>query len=139
MAKKHFKITLLTPRMAICRLEPDADLPAWAACGPFYAATRTDEELSIVCPEGAVPGPVFCDKGWRCLKIQGPLDLAETGVLYAMARPLAEAKISIFAVSTFNTDYLLVKEKDLDRAMQALSEEGHRVEAFPKVSSEKTR
>jgi hypothetical protein len=127
MTKKHFRISLLAPTMAICKLGPDADLPAWAVRDPFFAATRTEEELSIVCPEKAVPGPVFCDKGWRCLKIEGPFDLAETGVLCAFARPLAEAKISIFALSTFNTDYLLVQEKDLDRTLQVLSQEGHRI------------
>jgi len=126
MTKKHFQITLLGPRMAICRLDPDAELPAWAECRLFSASTRTDEELSIVCPEVAVPGQVFCQKGWRCLKIEGPLDLTEIGVLHALARPLAEAKISIFALSTYNTDYLLVKEKDLDRAKEALTQEGHR-------------
>jgi len=67
-----------------------------------------------------------CLPGWRCLKIEGPLDLTEIGVLHALARPLAEAKISIFALSTYNTDYLLVKEKDLDRAKEALTQEGHR-------------
>jgi hypothetical protein len=127
MTKKRFKMTLLAPRMAICRLEPDMDLPTWAALGPFFAATRTDDELSIVCPEKAVPEPVFCNKGWRCLKIEGPLDLSETGVLYALARPLAEAEISVFALSTFNTDYLLVKEAELDRALHVLSQDGHHI------------
>ena len=127
MTKKHFRLRLLAPRMAICRLEPDSDLPAWVRGRSFCAITMTDEELSIVCPEAAVPDSVFCDRGWRCLKIAGRLDLAETGVLYALARPLAEAKISIFALSTFNTDYLLVKEKDLERAIHVLSHQGHNV------------
>jgi hypothetical protein len=130
MTKKHFKMTLLASRMAICRLEPDGDLPAWATCGPFCAAIRTDEELSIVCKEEAVPGVVLCNRGWRCLKIEGPLDLAETGVLDALTHPLAEAKITVFALATFNTDYLLVKEKDLDRAIRVLSQEGHEIEAL---------
>ena len=129
MTKKHFKMSLLAPRMAICRLEPDSDLPAWVEGNSFCAITRTDEELSIVCPEAALPGSVFCDQGWRCLKIEGPLDLAETGVLYTLARPLAEAKISIFALSTFNTDYLLVKERDVEQAIRVLSQQGHDVEA----------
>jgi hypothetical protein len=128
MTKKHLEIRLLAPRMAICRLEPNSDLPAWVKGDSFCTITRTDEELSIVCPEAAVPGSVFCDQGWRCLKIKGPLDLSETGVLYALARPLAEAEISIFALSTFNTDYLLVKEKDLERAIRVLSQQGHNVE-----------
>lgn len=126
MTKRHFQITLLAPRMAICRLDPDVALPRWVECSPFCATTRTEEELSIVCPEVAVPDQVLCQRGWRCLKIEGPLDLAEIGVLQALARPLAKAKISIFALSTYNTDYLLVKEKDLDRAIEALSQEGHR-------------
>jgi hypothetical protein len=128
MTKKLLEIRLLEPRMAICRLEPDADLPAWVQGVSFCTITRTDEELSIVCPQAAVPGSVFCDLGWRCLKIKGPMDLAEIGVLYALARPLAEAEISVFALSTFNTDYLLVKEKDLERAIRVLSQQGHNVE-----------
>jgi hypothetical protein len=133
MTKKHLEIRLLAPRMAICRLEPDSDLPAWVKGDSFCTITRTDEELSIVCPEAAVSGSVFCDKGWRCLKIKGPLDLSETGVLYALASPLAEAEISLFALSTFSTDYLLVKEKDLERAISVLSQQGHIVEVTGSV------
>jgi hypothetical protein len=135
MTKKHFKMTLLAPRMAICRLEPGSDLPAWVQGDFFCAVTRTDEELSVVCPEAAVPGSVLRDQGWRCLKIEGPLDLADTGVLHALARPLAEAKISIFALSTFNTDYLLVKGKDLDHAIRVLSQQGHDVAASGAVAA----
>lgn len=120
-------LTLLPYELAICRLPRDAPLPGWTSKGGFLSVTRTDDELSIVCAEAGVPGEVNADRGWRCLKVAGPLDLALTGILASLANPLAEAKINIFAVSTFDTDYLLVKRENLDRAADVLTRSGHRV------------
>lgn len=109
---------------AICRLDSDAPIPEWAHIG-FFSITRTPDELSIVCKEEIVPEGVTGEKGWRCLQVMGPLDFALTGILASLAAPLAEAGISIFAISTYDTDYFLVKE--LNRAIAVLSNSGHNV------------
>jgi hypothetical protein len=117
-------LSLLPSRYAICRLSREAPIPEWASSVDFLSITRTADELSIVCLETAVPDGVKCDRGWRCLKVAGPLDLSLTGVLASLLTPLAEAKISIFALSTFDTDYLLVKEENLQHATEVLIQSG---------------
>ena len=113
---------------AICRLEPDAPVPVWATGGEFVAITRTAEELSIVCPEAAVPGDVQSERGWRAWRLAGTFDLsAAIGVLASVTAPLAEAGVGLFAVSTFDTDYLLVKADNAARATEALRGAGHTV------------
>ncbi len=122
-------LSLLPDSLAICRLDPDAGVPDWAGGGQFLSVCRTQDELSIVCAEAGVPEGVRADRGWRCLKVAGPLDLALTGILASLANPLAEAHINIFAVSTYDTDYLLVKEENLARSIDVLTWAGHRVVA----------
>jgi hypothetical protein len=121
-------LSLLPDTLAVCRLAPDADVPAWAWTGEPASVTRTRDELSIVCRADAVPGDVCAEGGWRCLKVQGPLDFALTGILAALTAPLAAAGIALFAISTYDTDYLLVKAEMLDRAAEVLRGAGHRVE-----------
>ena len=111
----------------MCRLPPDAAIPAWAAGGTFSSITRTPDELSIVCEERLAPDDGKSEGGWRALQVAGPLDFALVGILAAIAAPLAEAGVSIFAVSTFDTDYVLVKESNLARAIDALRDAGHEV------------
>lgn len=118
---------LLEGAFAVCRLDSSAMMPDWALSAPFVSITRTDEELSIVVSETSVPGHIKSERGWRSLKVEGPIDFSETGVLSSLAAPLAEAKISIFAVSTFDTDYVLVKERDLRRAISVLAKGGHNI------------
>jgi len=89
--------------------------------------TRTADELSLVCAESAVPRAVECEPGWRLFKIEGPLDFALAGILASVAQPLAEAGVTIFAISTYDTDYVMVKAQDLERAVQTLAAAGHRV------------
>ncbi len=121
-------ISVLAGPLAVVRLEPAATLPEWTRDpGPFLSITRTDEELSVVCPEERVPPSVPNSGGWACLKVAGPLDLAAVGILAALADSLRDAAISIFAISTYDTDYLLVPRRDLDRAVQALELAGHRI------------
>lgn len=96
----------------------------WAT-GSFVSITRTRDELSIVCNERDVPSGVKADRGWRALKIEGPLDLALTGVLASIAVPLAEAQINLFAISTFDTDYVLVKADRVAEAIGVLRNAGH--------------
>lgn len=121
-------LTLLPDTLSICRLPPDAPVPAWAWTGEPASVTRTRDELSVVCRGDAVPRGVRCEAGWRCLRVAGPLDFALTGILAALTAPLAAAGIPVFAVSTYDTDYVMMKADHLDRAVQALRAAGHRVE-----------
>jgi hypothetical protein len=125
------KLLLLPGLLAICRLDPDAPLPAWtmSASPSLVSITRTANELSIVCAQEPVPDDVQREGDWRCLMLEGPLDFSLNGVLSALLTPLAEASVSIFALSTFDTDYLLVRAAQLDLAMEALSAAGHPVAA----------
>jgi uncharacterized protein len=124
----NLKLDLLPDRLAICRLAPDATIPEWAATGAgFYSVTRAPGELSIICAEGAVPAAVKHDSGWRVFKIEGPFDFSAVGVLASVAAPLADAAVPIVAVSTFDTDYVLVKADQVERAVLALEGAGHQV------------
>lgn len=123
MSGLHLEI--LPDFYAVCRLPVDADEPAWARDDAFTSVTRTPDELSIVCRVGAVPQGVRAETGWRLLKVEGPLALAQTGVLASIAQPLAQAAVSIFTISTFDTDYVLVRDEDLVRSIDALTRAGH--------------
>jgi hypothetical protein len=114
----------------VCRLDADAPWPDWAA-GDFVAVSRTPEELSVVCRSRAVPAGVRREEGWRCLAVAGPLDFALVGVVAGIVGPLAEAGISVFVVSTHDTDYLLVKAVRLEAAAAVLRRAGHVVEVRP--------
>jgi hypothetical protein len=127
LATRHFELTLLPERFAISRLAANAAIPDWATQGPFFSVSRTGDELSIVCELSRVPVGVQSQPGWRVFKVHGPFGLTEIGVLSALAAPLAEAKISLFAVSTFDTDYLLVASETLSGAIAALERAGHTI------------
>ncbi len=118
-------LRILSERLAICRLPGGVALPDWARAGEFCSITWSRDETSIVCAENLVPDAVQANPGWRALMVVGPLDFSLTGILAMLAQPLAGAQISIFAISTFDTDYVLVKESTLDAAIQMLSESGH--------------
>ena len=123
-AMPSLTLSLQPETLAVCRLAPDAPLPGWAA-GDFLSITRTPDELSIVWAERDVPPSVQCERGWRCLKVAGPLDLSLVGIRASLTVPLAEARIALFAVSTSDPDYLLVKEAEVGRAVEVLLREGH--------------
>ncbi len=127
VAARHFELTLLPERFAISRLAADAPIPAWTTQGPFFSVTPTGDELSIVSELARVPVGVQSQPGWRIFKVHGPFVLSEIGVLSALAAPLAEAKISLFAISTFDTDYLLVVGETLSAAIHALGQAGHTI------------
>ncbi len=116
------KISLeaLPIKLAICRLKTNAPIPDWALKHSFFSITKTYDELSIVCPENHVPENVKAERGWAVLKVQGPLDFELTGILSSLLTPLAENKISLFAISTYDTDYILIKDHDLDKALEIL-------------------
>jgi hypothetical protein len=112
---------------AVCRLSPDAVLPRWALSGTFRSVSWTPDETSIVCEESAVPEEVKSERGWRCFMVEGPLDFGLTGILLMIAAPLAKARISIFAISTFDTDYVLVKDACFLEAKKVLVASGHSI------------
>jgi hypothetical protein len=121
------RLELLPATFAIVRLAAADAVPAWAADGDLVSITRTADELSIVCEAARVPADAVWQPGWQCLKVQGPLDFSMIGILASLAAPLATAGVSIFVISTFDTDYLLVRGEDLERAMVTLRKAGHQV------------
>jgi uncharacterized protein len=124
---RRLELSLLPERFAISRLAADAPIPEWATQGAFFSVTRTGDELSLVTEFSRVAPGVQSHPGWSVLKVHGPFVLSEIGVLASLAAPLAEAKISLFAVSTFDTDYLLVASETLSAAVGALERAGHRI------------
>jgi uncharacterized protein len=126
-ANRRLELMVLPEVFAIVRLAADAPLPLWAIEGDFFSVTRTSDELSLVCRANQVPSSLTAEMGWRALKVQGPFALSEIGVLAALSAPLAQAKVSLFAISTFDTDYLLVSDKKLNAAIAALRAAGHAV------------
>ncbi|MEO0828307.1 MAG: ACT domain-containing protein [Cyanobacteria bacterium J06639_16] len=126
----NLSLMVMAQSLAVCRLPVQAKVPDWAMQGQFFAVTRTPEELSIVCEQAQVPPEVLYERDWRSLKVLGPLDFSLTGILSAIATPLASAEISIFALSTYDTDYVLIKAEKLDAAVAVLSAAGHTVKSF---------
>jgi hypothetical protein len=129
-------LRLLDGELSILRLPPDAAAPSWLNLSPrpLVSVTRTPDELSIVCPSAGVPHGVKCEDGWRAFTVEGKLEFSAIGVLAAILNPLAEAGISIFSISTFDTDYVLVRSGVLEKATAALRRHFEVVES-PKPSS----
>jgi len=119
---------ILRETFAICRLNKDAPIPDWAFQGGLFSVTRTKDELSIVCPQINVPKGILCNQGWSCLKVKGPLDLSSTGIISSIAATLERENISLFSISTYDTDYVMVKEKDLEKGILALTEAGQKIQ-----------
>jgi hypothetical protein len=118
--------TLLPDLYAIARLDAGAPAPGWPR-GDFVSITRTAEELSIVCREDAVPRTIRAERGWRCLALQGPFALDQTGIAAEFTRVLAAAGVSVFVIATFDTDYVLVPDRLIERAVSALRGASHAV------------
>jgi len=127
IAPRRLEFSLLPGRFAISQLPPNTPLPAWATQGTFSSVTRTCDELSIVIEESRVPAGTQSQTGWRVLKVHGPFVLSEVGVLAALTAPLADARVGLFVVSTFDTDYLLVTQEQLASAIVALDRAGHSI------------
>ena len=126
----NLKYRVLMERLAVSRLASDASIPAWALEGGFFCVIRTRDELSIVCTEDVctadrMPHGAPSEHGWVALKLEGPFPFSMTGVLASFLQPLAEARIPIFAISTFDTDYVLIKRENLEQAVVALGAAGH--------------
>lgn len=126
-ATRRVELTLVPQRFAISRLAADAPIPSRAAQGPFFSVTHKGDKLSVVCELSRVPVGLHSQPGWRILKVHGRFVLSEIGVLSALVPPLAEAKLSLFAISTFDTDYLLVASATLAAAIAARERAGHTI------------
>lgn len=120
----NLRLEIVDGTFAVCKLDPDEVVPAWGSMGSFWTVTKTPAEISIVVQQEHVPVGVLAERDWALLKVAGSLDFALTGILASLANPLAEAGISIFAVSTFDTDYLLVKKEKLEQATTVLKQAG---------------
>lgn len=121
------KLKILDPTFSVVKLHQTEALPLWALNCNVFSIVRTDEELSIVCPSECLPSDkvLEVENDWKCIKVEGILDFSLTGILSSLANPLAENQISIFAISTFNTDYILVKGHSIEKTRVVLEKEGH--------------
>jgi len=125
MKSQRFLLNVLPGSYAVCRLGAAEEIPAWALADGFFSVTRTRSELSIVCPQEKVPEGVEAVKGWKSFRVEAKLSFDLVGVLSSLTSTLAQASISTFAVSTYETDYLFVKSTDLEKAVAALRNAGH--------------
>jgi hypothetical protein len=133
-AKRSFELSLLAETFTICHLAPDAAVPEWVMQGQFFSITRTSEELSVIAESALVPERLRTEVSWRVMKVHGPFDFSEVGVLAALVQPLAAAGVSVFAVSTFDTDYLLVQCSQLREAVTGLRNASHTVHEVKAIS-----
>jgi hypothetical protein len=127
MLGKILTMKILNEKYGVCRLHKTELISEWAQNGDFFSITRTSDELSIVCSQNNIPNEVKCEKDWRILKIEGPLDFSLIGILASISTILAQKGVSIFAISTYDTDYILVKNKDMDNAKESLIKEKYEV------------
>lgn len=124
-------LELLPDIYAICRLDADAAVPVWAA-GPFVSVTRSSHELSVVCLQSRVPSQIPSERDWRSIRVEGPLSFSTTGVISSIAGTLASRHVTVFVVSTYDTDYVFVRQTQLPEAIDSLVSEGYRFQARPK-------
>ncbi len=117
----NLALSLLPVTLGVARLPAGSAPPAWIDWSDLLVSiSRTDDEVSIICPEHRIPDDVTCEKGWRVFKVAGPLDISLTGVLFSLLTPLAEAGVPILALSTYDTDYVLVRDGSVADAASAL-------------------
>jgi len=119
---KKINLSILPEKLGICHLDKNSPIPSWATSGEFFSLTRTGQELSIIYPQEKIPGGVLFEKNWRAFKVEGVVEgLYSVGVIASLSHPLAEAGISIFNLSTYETNYVLVEDKNLEKATEILS------------------
>ncbi len=128
MNTTRLTLEVLHDEFAICRLAVDAPVPNWTWAGELTSITSTDDELSLVCAADSVPAEITHTAGWRALKVRGPLEFSLIGILAGLSTVLADAGISIFAISTYDTDYILVHGDQLELALDRLKAAGYGVE-----------
>ena len=120
-------LQILNDKYAICKFNVNSDLPDWVKDSDFYSVTKTNDELSVVCKQSGSLDNCEISEDWQILKVAGPLDLSLIGIIAEISGTLRDNKIPIFTVSTFETDYILVKSKDLTRAVNSLKASGHKI------------
>lgn len=118
---KKLTLSILPTLLAICQLAKEVQVPAWVHGSSFFSISKTSDELSIVCDQALVPHGTKKVENWRAFKVEGPLDFSLTGIVASLSAPLAENKIPIFVISTYDTDYLLVESKYFQQAKDVLS------------------
>ncbi len=133
----HVQLTLslLKGHYALCRLDPYAGVPTWAARGEFWSVTRNPDQVSVVCPAEAVPAGVTCEPGWRTFQLEGEYSFSETGILDSAVEPLSHAGVAILVVSAYHTNYILVKHEQVDQAAAAMIGAGHTVQHWSSETS----
>jgi len=114
-------LSILPEKLGICHFDKNSPIPEWALEGNFSSITKTDQELSIVYPQDKIPGGVLFEKDWRALRLEGIVDMYSVGIISSLSKPLADNGISIFDISTYETNYILVEEKNLEKAIKILS------------------
>jgi len=120
------KFTTLHGPFAICKLDPAAAIPDWAITGVLSSITRrTSNELSIICEQANVPQDTKAERGFRCIRLEGPFDFQAIGILESFLGPLAQAGVPVFALSTYDTDWILIQEKYWENALSVLMKAGH--------------
>jgi hypothetical protein len=123
----NLTLEVLPDTLGVCKLDTNQVIPTWAYQGGLFSITKTVEELSIVCSEENIPGDVLCERGWKAFKVQGTLDFGLVGILAKVTTALANAGLGIFAISTYNTDCILVKTQDFNCAVNTLRNDGHKI------------
>ena len=122
MTSKKLTFSILPEKLGICHFEKNTPLPDWATSGEFFSITRTNQELSIVYPQEKIPAGVLTERDWRAFRVEGIIDGAHAvGIIASLSKPLAENRISIFNISTYETNYILVEGKNLEKAKKILS------------------
>jgi hypothetical protein len=119
--KRILTLSLMPDSYAICRLAPDTKVPDWAYQGSFYSISKTSDELSIVVDQRFAPAGIKKSENWKGFKVEGPLDFSLTGILAALSKTLADNKIPLYSISTFDTDYILVESKYYEKAKRVLA------------------
>ena len=121
MKNINLALSILPEKFGICHLAANSPIPSWATSGDFFSITRTDQELSIVYPQEKIPGGVLVEEDWRAFRVEGVVDgIYAVGIIASLSKPLAKAGISIFNISTYETNYVLVEEKNLEKAREVL-------------------
>jgi hypothetical protein len=133
MRDRQLQLSLLDEIYGICVFENGTPIPEWAAAASFCSITRTQKELTVVCPQNIIASDCECDADWMCFRVDGSFDLNQIGVISSLAAPLAQAGISIFVVSSYDTDYILVKKGKGEQAVTVLTNSGHSIAGLENI------
>lgn len=127
MTVENLTLKLLDKTYAVCSLSKNKKIPLWAIEGDFLSITKTEDELSIVCEEKNVAEGIKYEGNWKILKIEGPLDFSLVGILAKISNLMAKNNISIFAISTYDTDYILIKLGNINKAIEVLKKDNYNI------------